>query len=51
MMSLLFLLFLISICLALTNREKASVAVYGIAMAMSLYWFFHHASSPLAIML
>ena len=51
MMSLLFALFLVSILLALTNREKASFIAFGVAMAASLYWFHYHASTPLAIML
>ncbi len=51
MMSLLFALFLAIMVLALMNREKLSLIVFGVALAASLFWFGHHASSSLAIQL
>ena len=51
MMSLLFVLFLISIVLSLMNQEKACFIAYGVAMIVSIFWFHHHATSTLAIQL
>ena len=51
MQSLLFLLFLATMLLALFNRERPSLVIYGIAMVMSALWFLHHATSPLQIQL
>lgn len=51
MMSLLFLLFLVTMVLALIGKEKLSFVGYGVAMVLSLYWFHHHATSTLAIQL
>ena len=49
MTSLLFLLFLITIVLALSNKERLSFFGFGLAMLGSLLWFFHHASSKIDI--
>jgi|AP12_2_1047962.scaffolds.fasta_scaffold91846_2 Family of unknown function (DUF5993) len=51
MISLLFLLFLVTMILALSNREKSSFVVYGIAMVACLLWFNHHVSEALSIQL
>lgn len=51
MMSLLFVLFLIVMILILTNSEKLSFIMFGIAIALSTVWFLHHATSPLNIQL
>ena len=51
MQSLLFLLFLVTLLLALFNRERPSLIVYGLAMVLSVVWFLHHATSPLQIQL
>lgn len=49
MMSFLFLLFLIAMILALENREKLSIVLFGAATVLSTVWFLHHASSTLSI--
>jgi Family of unknown function (DUF5993) len=51
MTSLLFLLFLITMLLALGNREKLCFTVYGITIIVCVLWFSHHVSEPLAIQL
>jgi Family of unknown function (DUF5993) len=51
MMSLLFLLFLIAIVLALLDKERPSLATYSVAMAASLFWFYHHVGATLHIQL
>lgn len=51
MMSLLFLLYLIVMVLVLWNKEKPSLVLFGVAMALSVVWFLHHASSTLSIQL
>ena len=51
MMSLLFILFLVPMILALMDKEKLSFIAYGLALAASLFWFHHHATSTLAIQL
>lgn len=51
MMALLFVLFLIVLILTLANREKLSFLVFGVAIALSVVWFLHHASSTLSIQL
>lgn len=51
MISLLFLLFLVTMILALSNKEKLSFIVYGIAIVACVLWFSHHISEPLSIQL
>ena len=51
MSSLLFLLFLVTMVLTLVDREKISLIAFGVAMVVSIFWFHHHASTPLAIQL
>jgi hypothetical protein len=51
MTSLLFLLFLVTMILAMSDKEKMSFVVYGIAIVVSVVWFSHHISEPLAIQL
>lgn len=51
MMSLLFVLFLLVMILTLYNKEKASFIAFGVAVALSTLWFFHHAGSTLTIQL
>ncbi|MCG8544269.1 MAG: DUF5993 family protein [Alphaproteobacteria bacterium] len=51
MMSLLFLLFLVTLALALVYHERLAIYAFGIAMVVSILWFHHHASTPLAIQL
>jgi hypothetical protein len=51
MISLLFLLFLVTMVLALSNKEKLSFVVYGIAIVICVLWFNHHATDALSIQL
>jgi len=51
MASLIFLLFLITMIFTLMNREKLSFITFGIAMALCVFWFHHHATSTLVIQL
>ena len=51
MMSLLFVLFLGAMILALSDREKLSFVAFAVAMALSVVWFLHHATSTLNIQL
>jgi Family of unknown function (DUF5993) len=51
MASLLFLMFLITMALALINREKLSFLAFALSIATSLFWFHYHATSTLAIQL
>ena len=51
MMSLLFLLFLVTIILALSDKEKLSFIVYGVAMVACVLWFNHHIGATLSIQL
>jgi len=51
MTSLLFLLFLVTMVLALANREKLCFIVYGITIVACVLWFSHHVTEPLAIQL
>jgi len=51
MTSLLFLLFRVTMILAMSDKEKMSFVVYGIAIVVSVVWFSHHISEPLAIQL
>jgi len=51
MIALLFALFAFSIGLAMIDRRGLACGVFAVAMAVSLFWFRHHATSPLAIQL
>lgn len=51
MMSLLFVLFLVAMILTLADKERPSFIVYGLAMALSIFWLLHHAKSTLNIQL
>jgi hypothetical protein len=51
MMSLLFILFLVSMSLTLAGKKTPSFIVYGLAMVLSIFWLLHHASSTLNIQL
>ncbi|USG61851.1 DUF5993 family protein [Sneathiella marina] len=51
MASLLFLMFFVTMALALMNKEKLSFIAFGLSIAASLFWFHHHATSTLNIQL
>ncbi len=51
MISLLFLLLLVAIGLTLANQHKTSFTAYGLVVVLSLFWFHHHATDTLAILL
>lgn len=51
MMALLFLLYLVAAVLAVRDRKRPSLAVFTVALAVSLYWFWHHMSDPVTIAL
>lgn len=49
MISLLFVLFLAAMICIVLDREKLFFVTFSIALAVSLFWFHHHATTPLAI--
>lgn len=51
MMSLLFLLFLVVMILALSDKETLSFKTFGVAIILSTFWFLHHATSSLELQL
>lgn len=51
MIAVLFALLTAAIALAMTGFRGAAFGVFVIAMAVSLFWFRHHATSPLSIQL
>jgi uncharacterized membrane protein YbaN (DUF454 family) len=51
MIALLFALFACAIGFAMMDRRALAGGVFAVAMAMSVFWFRHHATSPLAIQL
>ena len=42
---------LVAMILTLSNKEKLSFIVYGLAMVLSIFWLLHHAKSTLNIQL
>jgi len=51
MIAALFLLFLVTMILAIANKEKLSFIAFGIAITVNTLWFLHHATSSLTIQL
>jgi hypothetical protein len=51
MMAMLFALLTIAIGLAMAGRRVPSFGVFALTMAMSVYWYHHHATSALSIQL
>ncbi|MEC6798850.1 MULTISPECIES: DUF5993 family protein [Photobacterium] len=51
MMSLLFLLVLVAMLCAFTGKKSASYIIFAITVVLGLYWFHHHATDPLSILL
>ncbi|MCL1139170.1 DUF5993 family protein [Shewanella pneumatophori] len=51
MMTLLFVLFLMAMIFALKNKRTLAFYSFAIALVASIFWFSHHASDTLAILL
>ncbi|GAA5648251.1 MULTISPECIES: DUF5993 family protein [Vibrio] len=51
MMSLLFLLLFIAMLCAFCNKKSLGYAVFTLSVIAGLYWFHHHATDALAILL
>ena len=51
MMTLLFLLIILAMLALLLDRIRQSYIAYSIALLLCLYWFAHHATDPLNIVL
>jgi len=51
MISLLFFLFLAAMVLTVLNKQSFSLAVFGVAMVLTVYWFNHHMTNTLDILL
>ncbi|MEM9254544.1 MAG: DUF5993 family protein [Pseudomonadota bacterium] len=51
MMSLIFFLYLAAMVLALVRRRQQAVACFVVALIVSLFWFRHHATDALDILL
>ncbi|MCL1148004.1 DUF5993 family protein [Shewanella sp. 10N.261.52.F9] len=51
MMTLLFVLFLIAMIFAVNNKRTLGFYSFAISLVASIFWFFHHASDTLAILL
>ena len=51
MMSLLFVVFLLTMVLTLLDKERLSFIAFGVAMVLSTAWFLHHATSSLTLQL
>ncbi len=51
MMALLFTLFYVAMLLALFGKTVPGQIVFGLAFALSLFWFAHHATDALTILL
>jgi hypothetical protein len=51
MTSLLFFLFLVAMVLTVVNNQPFSLAMFGVAMVLTGYWFNHHMTNTLDILL
>ncbi|WP_305816115.1 DUF5993 family protein [Photobacterium leiognathi] len=51
MMSLIFLLLLIAMVTALIGKKSMGYAFFAISVVLGLYWFNHHATDTLSILL
>lgn len=49
MMALLFLLFAAAMVLAWLRSRGMSLLVFVVAMALSVFWYFHHATDSLQL--
>ncbi|EDL55850.1 MULTISPECIES: DUF5993 family protein [Vibrio] len=51
MMSLIFLLLLIAMVSAFIGKKEVGYAFFGVSVVLGLYWFHHHATDTLSILL
>ncbi len=51
MMALIFCLFFIAMVLAVKGKRNLAFYGFGVSLVVSLYWFSHHATDTLAILL
>lgn len=51
MMTLLFALFLVAMLFAVYNKRSLAIYSFALSLVISIYWFSHHASDTLAILL
>ncbi|WP_417330476.1 DUF5993 family protein [Halomonas cupida] len=51
MMTLIFLLVLVAMVMAYFGKGRLSCVVFAVSLALSLYWFHHHATDALDILL
>ncbi|WP_236782779.1 DUF5993 family protein [Aliivibrio fischeri] len=51
MMSLIFLLLLIAMLCAFSGKKSISYVLFTTSVIIGLYWFHHHATDPLSILL
>ncbi|MGF1688888.1 DUF5993 family protein [Photobacterium japonica] len=51
MMSLIFCLLFIAMLCAYLHHTRTSYAVFAVTMVLGLYWFRHHATDTLSILL
>ncbi|MEZ9953042.1 DUF5993 family protein [Vibrio splendidus] len=51
MMSLLFLLLLVAMICAFFGTKTAAYSFFASSVILGLYWFNHHATDPLSILL
>lgn len=51
MMTLIFLLITVAMLALMLDKDRVSTAAFTSALAISLYWFAHHATSSLNLVL
>ncbi|MBE7216723.1 DUF5993 family protein [Shewanella benthica] len=51
MMALIFCLFFIAMVLAVQGKRNLAFYGFGVSLMVSLYWFSHHATDTLSILL
>ncbi|UPR36304.1 hypothetical protein ITG09_21550 [Vibrio cyclitrophicus] len=51
MMSLLFLLLFVAMLCAFFDKKTAAYGFFASSVILGLYWFNHHATDPLSILL
>ncbi|WP_242504902.1 DUF5993 family protein [Aliivibrio finisterrensis] len=51
MMSLIFLLLLVAMLSAFSGKKSTSYVLFTASVIIGLYWFHHHATDPLSILL
>ncbi|WP_041419953.1 DUF5993 family protein [Shewanella violacea] len=51
MMALIFCLYLITMVLAIKGKRNLAFYGFGVSLVVSLFWFSHHATDTLSILL